>query len=484
MSVNSTVASTGRRPGGRCPVTNCSTSTSTGSWSPAQGSSSPRELHETRRRDPIGDVAPRLEDLDPVVDPVEDEGRAAWTAGSGGCRSVAIGDGSPDHVGARRLPHITAPTSRGDARRHQETGEQRDASSPRTLGPPPFGELSVICSHSSIDTAGKVVGRHPGRRDRVERERGHAVRKRRGEDAQTQPESRSEDRRASRPDRVEDDNEVVHHDLERRKILGRHAIGKTRAPPVHQNQPRERGQPAQEQRVRRALHAISRLLMRGVRHAARRPRPPRRRGAQGRHRAVLRPGRVHGHLGVGRPRGRRPDARRLLRDGPGADRGARRSGGEVHRRRRRRGLRRAGRARGRPRARRARGPSDRRGRRGARGVGGAPLRLRVGINTGEALVRLGVAPGSGERFLAGDAINTASRLQSVAPEMGVAVGLGDVRGHRGGLRLRGARAGDAQGQGRAGAGLPRHGAAGAPRHRPHADARHARSSAGRSTWRS
>jgi class 3 adenylate cyclase/tetratricopeptide (TPR) repeat protein len=56
-------------------------------------------------------------------------------------------------------------------------------------------------------------------------------------------------------------------------------------------------------------------------------------------------------------------------------------------------------------------------------VGGAPLRLRVGINTGEALVRLGITPGSGERLLAGDAINTASRLQSVAPEMGVAVGL-------------------------------------------------------------
>jgi class 3 adenylate cyclase/tetratricopeptide (TPR) repeat protein len=55
-------------------------------------------------------------------------------------------------------------------------------------------------------------------------------------------------------------------------------------------------------------------------------------------------------------------------------------------------------------------------------VGGRPLRLRIGINTGEALVRLGITPGSGEGFLAGDAINTASRLQSVAPEMGVAVG--------------------------------------------------------------
>ncbi|HET9345475.1 MAG TPA: adenylate/guanylate cyclase domain-containing protein, partial [Candidatus Limnocylindrales bacterium] len=55
-------------------------------------------------------------------------------------------------------------------------------------------------------------------------------------------------------------------------------------------------------------------------------------------------------------------------------------------------------------------------------LGGAPLRLRIGINTGEALVRLAVTPGAGERFLAGDAVNTASRIQSVAPEMGVAVG--------------------------------------------------------------
>jgi len=60
---------------------------------------------------------------------------------------------------------------------------------------------------------------------------------------------------------------------------------------------------------------------------------------------------------------------------------------------------------------------------GLESLAGQPLRLRVGINTGEVLVRLGVAPGSGERFLAGDTINTASRIQSVAPEMGVAVGL-------------------------------------------------------------
>ena len=57
-------------------------------------------------------------------------------------------------------------------------------------------------------------------------------------------------------------------------------------------------------------------------------------------------------------------------------------------------------------------------------VGGTPLKLRVGINTGEALVRLGIAAASGEGFLSGDSVNTASRIQSIAPEMGVAVGIG------------------------------------------------------------
>ncbi len=56
-------------------------------------------------------------------------------------------------------------------------------------------------------------------------------------------------------------------------------------------------------------------------------------------------------------------------------------------------------------------------------LGDAPLRLRVGINTGEVLVRVGVIPGSGERFLAGDTINTAARIQAVAPDSAVAVGL-------------------------------------------------------------
>jgi predicted ATPase/class 3 adenylate cyclase len=64
-------------------------------------------------------------------------------------------------------------------------------------------------------------------------------------------------------------------------------------------------------------------------------------------------------------------------------------------------------------------------------VTGTPLRLRVGVNTGEVLVRLGVAPGSGEQFVVGDTINTASRIQSVAPELGVAVGLATYEATKG-----------------------------------------------------
>ena len=55
-------------------------------------------------------------------------------------------------------------------------------------------------------------------------------------------------------------------------------------------------------------------------------------------------------------------------------------------------------------------------------VAGHPIQVRVGINTGEALVRLDVTPGSGEGFLTGDAVNVGARLQSAAPPMGVVVG--------------------------------------------------------------
>ena len=55
-------------------------------------------------------------------------------------------------------------------------------------------------------------------------------------------------------------------------------------------------------------------------------------------------------------------------------------------------------------------------------INDAPIRARVGINTGEVFVRLDIDPASGETFLTGDAVNTAARLQSAAPPMGVVVG--------------------------------------------------------------
>jgi class 3 adenylate cyclase/tetratricopeptide (TPR) repeat protein len=58
-----------------------------------------------------------------------------------------------------------------------------------------------------------------------------------------------------------------------------------------------------------------------------------------------------------------------------------------------------------------------------RGLRRGRLELRVGVNTGTALVRLGVNPASGQGFVTGDAVNTAARLQSAAPVGGVAVGL-------------------------------------------------------------
>ena len=49
------------------------------------------------------------------------------------------------------------------------------------------------------------------------------------------------------------------------------------------------------------------------------------------------------------------------------------------------------------------------------------LELRVGITTGEALVRLDAQPGAGEGMASGDVVNTAARLQSAAPVNGVLV---------------------------------------------------------------
>ena len=53
---------------------------------------------------------------------------------------------------------------------------------------------------------------------------------------------------------------------------------------------------------------------------------------------------------------------------------------------------------------------------------GTPLSVRIGVNTGEALVRLDVDPLSGRGFLTGDAVNVAARLQAAAPPGGVVMG--------------------------------------------------------------
>ena len=50
------------------------------------------------------------------------------------------------------------------------------------------------------------------------------------------------------------------------------------------------------------------------------------------------------------------------------------------------------------------------------------LSIRAAVNTGEGLVALGARPEAGEGMVTGDVVNTASRLQGVAPTNGVAVG--------------------------------------------------------------
>jgi class 3 adenylate cyclase/tetratricopeptide (TPR) repeat protein len=50
------------------------------------------------------------------------------------------------------------------------------------------------------------------------------------------------------------------------------------------------------------------------------------------------------------------------------------------------------------------------------------LSVRIGVNTGEAVVTLGAKPDMGEAMVAGDVVNTAARLQSAAPPDSVVVG--------------------------------------------------------------
>src|SRR5580765_7673772 len=50
------------------------------------------------------------------------------------------------------------------------------------------------------------------------------------------------------------------------------------------------------------------------------------------------------------------------------------------------------------------------------------LEVRIAVNTGEALVNIDARPELGEGMVAGDVVNTASRLQSAAPTNGILVG--------------------------------------------------------------
>ena len=50
------------------------------------------------------------------------------------------------------------------------------------------------------------------------------------------------------------------------------------------------------------------------------------------------------------------------------------------------------------------------------------LSVRAAINTGEAVVTLGARPAEGEAMVAGDVVNTAARMQQLAPVNGVVVG--------------------------------------------------------------
>src|SRR5437016_5694865 len=50
------------------------------------------------------------------------------------------------------------------------------------------------------------------------------------------------------------------------------------------------------------------------------------------------------------------------------------------------------------------------------------LEVRIGVNTGEALVNVDARPDAGEGMVAGDVVNTAARLQSAAPTNGILAG--------------------------------------------------------------
>ena len=90
------------------------------------------------------------------------------------------------------------------------------------------------------------------------------------------------------------------------------------------------------------------------------------------------------------------------------------------------------------------------------------LQLRIAVNTGEALVALGARPALGESLVAGDVVNTASRLQSAAPVNGVIVGAETYAATKDAIEYEPSRGGPGEGQVRSGRGLGRAASPGMP----------------------
>jgi class 3 adenylate cyclase len=74
------------------------------------------------------------------------------------------------------------------------------------------------------------------------------------------------------------------------------------------------------------------------------------------------------------------------------------------------------------------------------------LQVRISVNTGEALVRLGAATAEGEGMASGDVVNTAARLQSAAPVNGILVGETTHRATRHAIEYRVAEPVEAKGK--------------------------------------
>jgi class 3 adenylate cyclase/tetratricopeptide (TPR) repeat protein len=77
---------------------------------------------------------------------------------------------------------------------------------------------------------------------------------------------------------------------------------------------------------------------------------------------------------------------------------------------------------------------------------GLDLHVRIGVNSGEALIALGARPSEGEGMASGDVVNTCARLQSAAPIDGILVGEGTYRATQRSIEYRQAAAIDAKGK--------------------------------------